>query len=67
MSVTIETIISCDGSSKKCQGNDWSADARHMSATDQRKMIRKSGWHKVGNLDFCPACWQHRKDYAPRP
>ena len=62
MSAQVETIISCNGNSAACEGNDWSADARHKSASEQRRDAKRHrGWHRVGNLDFCPACWSLRR------
>lgn len=62
MSVIIETIITCDGDSDNCEGNDWSADSRHFNASEQRKMAKDQlGWHHTGGKDYCATCWAYRK------
>lgn len=62
MSATIETIITCDGGTNKCEGNDWSADMRSKTALEQRKSAhRDRGWKYRNGKDFCPACWQEIK------
>jgi len=59
MSATIETIITCDGDSPACEGNDWSADSRFKSAWAQRRMAKSSrGWKYDLGKDYCPACWK---------
>lgn len=60
MSITIETIITCDGNSTSCMGNDWGADYRHKNATQQRETARRElGWRCVRGKDYCPQCWKH--------
>lgn len=62
MSATIETIITCDGNSPQCEGNDWSADIRNLRATEQRRRAKQNrGWHFSKGKDFCLACWNFRK------
>ena len=57
MSVTIETLVSCDSGAAgdKCYECN-SGDARHATAVKQRKSLKMDGWRHVGKLDFCPAC-----------
>jgi hypothetical protein len=58
MSVTIETIITCDGAFPGCEGNDWSADSRHETAKEQRKKARRDrGWRYRKGEDYCAHCW----------
>lgn len=60
MSVVIETIVSCDGGTSQCEGNDWSADSRHLSAAEQRSMAQiNRGWKRVRGKDYCQLCWDH--------
>ncbi len=59
MSATIQTIISCDGSSPRCEGNDWSADMCHQTAAEQRASAKENrNWKQLGGRDYCPACWK---------
>ena len=65
MSVTIQTIITCDGSTILCEGSDWSADASYTTAKEQRKRAKEMGWRKVGKRDYCPNCWSALKGGKP--
>ncbi len=67
MSATIETIITCDGATPKCSGNDWSADSRFLSASQQRANARENGWRHVRGKDYCPECWKELHPNAPGP
>lgn len=68
MSVTIETIVSCDGDSPDCEGHDWSADSRSHTAAEQRQMAKEQmGWRFHKGKDYCPTCWQFKKEKQPTP
>ena len=59
MSATTEIIITCNGSSAKCEGNDWSADCRNLTAAEQRRRAREQrGWVYSKGKDYCAACWE---------
>ena len=57
MSVTIETLVSCDSGAagKDCYECN-SGDARHATAAEQRRSLKRDGWRQVGSKDYCPAC-----------
>lgn len=52
MSVTIETIITCDG----CEGTFNDGDSRNESAAIQRSEFDVSGWIYRYGRDYCPVC-----------
>lgn len=58
MSATIETIITCDGYKKFCDTDGCYADgdARHLSASEQRKEYGDAGWVYYRGKDYCPTC-----------
>lgn len=51
MSVTIETLVFCDGCGENCSGDD-----RSKTAAAIRKSRKESGWMQVGKLDYCERC-----------
>lgn len=63
MSITIQTLITCDGDSMSCTGNDWSADSSYLTATEQRRNAKeKLGWHHSKGEDFCATCWKELQE-----
>ncbi len=62
MSVTIQTIVSCDD----C-GETNSADDAAFSAKEIRRVRRQWGWVQRGSKDFCGECAkkpENRKEKA---
>jgi hypothetical protein len=57
MSVTIETIITCDGDSPRCVGTYCDGDVRSLSAKQQRDGFSNNDWHIVDGNDICPRCY----------
>jgi len=51
MSVTIETLVFCDG----C-GENHSGDDRSFSAAYIRNSRKAMGWIRKGSKDYCPEC-----------
>lgn len=56
MSVTIETIITCDGSLPECDGTFCDGDARHQTAGQQRSDFKDEGWVYRNGKDYCTSC-----------
>lgn len=54
MSVTIETILKCDG--PKCYATYRDGDARENTANQQRRDSADEGWIRIVSKDYCPAC-----------
>lgn len=53
MSVTIQTVISCD----HCGKTFCDADCSYLSAEAQRLTFRDNGWRRRGGKDICGSCW----------
>jgi CDP-glycerol glycerophosphotransferase (TagB/SpsB family) len=52
MSLTIETLIHCNG----C-GKCWAdSDCRNETGTKQRKEAKEAGWTCKARQDFCDTC-----------
>ena len=56
MSVTVETLIFCDGAECALDGPYADGDARHSSAKQQRAGYGNDGWRHIGGKDYCPHC-----------
>lgn len=56
MSVSVETLIFCDGEGCTRDGPYADGDARHARAKEQRKGYAMDGWRFVGGKDYCPDC-----------
>lgn len=56
MSISIETIVCCDGCDENNGGDD-----RYMSAKDIRAERKLYGWTQIGKKDYCPSCSEKMK------
>lgn len=58
MSITIETLLSCDGGVECPEpGIYCDGDTREQTAEQQRKTAKVyAGWVQRGSKDFCPSC-----------
>lgn len=53
MSVTIETLVSCD----TC-GETHSGDDRYLTVREIRENRKTVGWIQIGACDYCKSCAQ---------
>jgi len=51
MSVTIETIVSCDECGANCSADDRSKTAKRI-----RRDRKADGWIQIGSKDYCGKC-----------